>query len=588
MGMTVIVEYDSPIDIYPISYNEAGIPFYQCTPLAHTVTDDYGVVGYYEDTNTDIYNVKSLKVGGLSFSSVTTYADMLATDNSFYYDGSNYIYFHRTGWEPVLGDSVFIGAVAGYSKGSDHPYFGLGNTFYAPYLETCPAIKQSIDPLFFGLLKYQSVSPSFDNLSFEFDNWRSRNLWGQAARIMVNDIDNTYANFTNLISGYLEDDSTDFTKFSVKIQDLRKGLTQQVCNNKYTQTEYPRLDYADVDKYKPVIYNSVNHGKTVCTNKQDEATAPIFYFNFADDLDGTLTTTNESIYTVIDGKYSDITGYVSFPSIGNMAIPRANCVVDSSLVDIVISFDYDVSLTGVDIIKDLMYRFDGKPYNASFWNTTEINALPTVRQTSLYIDDTKKLSEAIESVCNDCDLRMFVQKDGRYTIRVYDYARAIDKTIPTYDWIDEPKIKNNGSEYLSSCVIKYNKHIESDTFTSYDSSDLGTYKEDAFKKYKTYKSKEFETQLMTLSDAQDKATTIMEWSHDIQDIITRTLPLKIYDVNGTVITDYSELEICDFIYCSPKTRIGQADVLGVYEILSTSVNIDKMTQEIEFRYVRTS
>jgi hypothetical protein len=594
MGMTVILEYDSPIDIYPISYNEAGIPFYQCTPTAHTVTDDYGVTGYYTDTNTNVYNVKSLKVGGLSFSAVATYAEMLATDNSFYYDGSNYIYFHRAGWEPVLADAVYIGAVAGYSKGSEHPYFGLGNTFYPPLLESVPAIKQSIDPLYFGLLKYQSVSPSLDNLPVppliagEFDDWRSQNLWGQAARIMVNDIDNTYANFTNLISGFLEDDSTDFSKFSVKIQDLRKGLTQQICNNKWSQTIWTDLSDDDAKEYKPVAYGTNYYCKTIVLN--GEATSPTtLYFGFVDTQYNTPST-GVLAYKEIDGKYTAISAgsITEYLSDGYISIPAASCKdPDGNVVDVVVTFTMPIT-AGDEILLDLMKNHDGKPYLASFFNTTEITALPTIRNTSLYIDDTENLAKGIESICTDCDLRFFVQKDGRYTMRVYDAARTIDKTIPTYDWLDEPKVKNNGSEYLTSCVIKYKKDQNKGEFVNYDSSALGTYKVDAFNKYKTYKSKEFETGLTTESDAILKATTIMEWSHDIQDIITRTLPLKIYDVNGTVITDYSELEICDFIYCSPKTRIGQADVWGVYEILSTSINIDKMTQEIEFRYVRAS
>jgi hypothetical protein len=594
MGMTILTEYDKPQDIYPISYNEAGIPFYQCTPTAHTVTDDYGIVGYYEDTNTDIYNVKSLKVGGLSFSMVNTYAEMLATDDSFYYDGSNYIYFHRAGWEPVLADSVFIGATAGYSKGSEHPYYYLGNTFYPPLLEAVPAIKQSIDPLYFGLLKYQSVSPSFDNLPVppliagEFDDWRSQNLWGQAARIMVNDIDNTYANFTNLISGYLEDDSTDFSKFSVKIQDLRKGLTQQVANNYWSQTVWTDLSDDDAKELKPVAYGTNYYCKTIVLNS--EATSPAtMYFGFVD-TEFNTPSTGVLAYKEIDGVYTAISSgsITEYLSDGYISIPTASCNdLDGNLCDIVVTFTVETVLAnGVSIIINLMKNHDGKPYVASFFNTAEISALAATRDTSLYIDDTTTLSKAIESICMDCDIRFFVQKTGLYTIRVYNSARAIDKTIPTYDWMDEPKVKNNGSEYLTSCVIKYKKDQNKGEFVNYDSSALGTYKVDAFNKYKTYKSKEFETGLTTEADAILKATTIMEWSHDIQDIITRTLPLKIYDVNGTVITDYSELEICDFIYCSPKTRIEQSDVWGVYEILSTSINIDKMTQELEFRYVR--
>jgi hypothetical protein len=581
--MITLFEYDKPVDITALTWYEAGIPFYQMTPIAHTVTDDYAITGYYEDTNDIKYTIKSARVNGTALSVTTSISDLILTEDSFYYDGSNYIYFRMKDFEPfTLETQLYVGVAVGYSKGADDPVYN--GVFYPPLLQKVPTIKKSIDPLFFGMLKYQSVSPQFDNLPCppvrvgEFDDWRTRNAWGQAVRVIVNETDNVYANFTPIISGFIEDDKTDFNSFSVKLQDLRKSLTQAVATRKYTKTEYPYLDDNDVDKVKPVAYGSNYYCPTVCTNKTQSTST--YYFHFVDTYYN-APTTGYVIYTKIDNIYTAVTGSATMTlSGGYFTLPSSICAPDGDVIDVFISFDViSAGVDGVSIIKDLMYRYNGLPFIASFWDTTEVNLVTTARDTSIYIDDDAALSKAIESVCVDCDLRFFVKRDGRYTIRIYDPLRSSTRQINSNDWMDYPSTANNGSQYLTSCIIKYKPNRDSKSFRTYDSTELlngtTTYSEQAFAEYKTYKSKTFETNLTSLSDAIDKATTIMSLSYYVTDIVTRSLPWE-----------YSDIEICDFITASPSTRSGSIDVWGVYEVTEVSLDIDKKQVSLSMRYVQ--
>jgi len=82
----VLFEYDRPLDMDNLLSYEAGVWFWVMAPGDVKVTDDNGNTGYYDDTNEIIYNIKSLRVDDENYSMTESYADMFATNKSFYYD----------------------------------------------------------------------------------------------------------------------------------------------------------------------------------------------------------------------------------------------------------------------------------------------------------------------------------------------------------------------------------------------------------------------------------------------------------------------------------------------------------------------
>lgn len=555
----ILFEYDTPVDRDALLPAEAGIFAWRMKNTLAGYTDNYGVTGYYEYQQPFEWLVRSVKWDSRDFAELLSMADLRITEDAFFFDQTTFIlYIHAAGGEPLLAKKLILGITTGFSYNATDPYYR--GFFYEPRLQKIPAIKKSVDPLFFGLLKYQPTTLRFTNNDGYFDDWRTRNLYGQKARVLIGEEGAEYADFVQIFEGFIEDDERSFTDFSLKIQDPRKGLTQPVGIHYITTAEYPNVDDSEVDKVKPVAYGTVynrpairldarggqaSYPYLVCDTTYNDITGPVTWYNPEKNTSGTTTAT-KGVITLTAAQSQD---------------------TDGNLTDIFVSFSCGPS-NGVDIIKNLMLNYDGKTYIASFWDTAEVNASQALAwNTSLYIDDDTELAKCIESVCADCNLRFFAHDDGRYTIRVYDETRAQTKTIHTDDWIDDPAIANNGSEYLTSCAIQYKYDGHTEKYSTYTDT---TREAEAYDVYKKYKSKTFETGLYELTAAQSKGAVIMEFSSNVRDVITRSLPWA----------GYYDLEIGDFVFASPLTRVGAAESWATYEILGVEKNTEKMLVKV--------
>ena len=267
----ILFEIDKPINLNRLLNVEPGIWSWKLVNTVETVTDDHEVIGYYQYQNEILYNIKSLFVDNEAYSKVVSMIDLRASNKSFYYDTSEYkFYIHFDQFEPPLSKEMYYGAGEGYSKLPNNlikPYYG-GN-YFTPLLSEAPGIKKSIDPLFFGLLKYVKSSVTLINSSGEFDDWRSNDFFGQNARILVGDIDDDYTDFESAVEGFVSDDSRTFDKFKVKIEDPRRSLTQPIAANKLTLADYPYLKDENVDTVKPVCYGPILNAECICLNEDD-------------------------------------------------------------------------------------------------------------------------------------------------------------------------------------------------------------------------------------------------------------------------------------------------------------------------------
>lgn len=574
--MIILFEYDKPITVSGLFNYSPGVWYYQIIPDATTWTDDYAVTMYYEDTNTTKYYFKSLAVDQVAYSITYSVVECQQTKGSFYYDFSDSVlYIHLVGSEPPLDSAIDAGSALGlcYGKDSESGHIFDGK-FYDPRLTKVFAIKKSVDPLFYGVHKYQQGKITALNGDGYFDDWRERDLFGQAARILVGNDGDDYADYQLIYSGYIEDDSRTWSDFNLTIQDLRKSLSQSIATNKYDTTTYPYLDPDDAGESIPVAYGNLFGVQPMCVNKTQSTTT--WTFKLCD-------TTYNSISSIGDVR---VNGVVK--TAGNVDLSAATFTLTSSqLIDADSNLQFDAvrvdfvatSITnGVDILKDLMLNYDDKTYLSSFWDTTEVDAAQLQsRASSLYIDQgDKKLSDAIKSVCIDIDARMFVKDNGVYTIRIYDPNRTPVKVIQSDEWIGEPDITNNGSEYLSSAIIKYKHQQKDDEYNIYENTN---YQARAFEKYKKLKTETFETNITTEPEAIAKSETIMSQSYSVTDIVTRS-----------TVWANSDIEICDFIIADPTARYSRIDtpVWAIYEVLGTEKNPEAATVKLTMRYVRAS
>lgn len=561
----ILFEYDKPFILADMLNYAPGIWFWVLTADNIIVTDDNGETGYYNYNNATIYTISSLVVGDVSYVSTLNYNDMYATNESFYYDSATTrLYIHFDNFNPPLDKIIKSGAAYGSIKGSAESYV-YNSFYYRPDVLNFPSIKKEKDPLTYGFQKFGSGEVTLINTDGEYDDWRTRNMFSQAARILVGDYDAEYHDFEKKFSGFVENDSRTFETISITVQDTRKNLTQPIATNTLNQTDWPNLPDDKVDTVKPVAYGDIFNAECICLN--EEESSPTYYtFLLCDTEYNQVESGSVTVY--MEGAV--ISPYDIDYAAGTFRVVAAT--VEDNLSDVTADFTVDIK-NGVDIILDLIYRYDFKPLAASFWDIDEVTTAKALsRDTSIYIDDDDELKDIIKNICFDIDALFFIKDDGLYSIRIFDTNRTIAKEIKTDEWTGDPTISNQGDEFLTSCIIKYKKNQSEDKYSQYENND---YKSDAFNIYKKYRSETFETNLTTLADAQAKSETIMEWSSDIQDIITRA-----------TVWDHSDLEIMDFVLCSPTTRQSQADAKAVYEVLGVQKDFDNLKVTLTLRYIK--
>ena len=559
---SILFEIDEPTTLPRLINYSPGVWVLPFVNEVVEVTDDDGVTGYYNWTNDVFKTVQSLRVDQANYARTISLNDCLAVRGSFYYDvATTKIYVHFENSEPQLSKIVFAGTGNGYTYTySLEPYFN--GIYYAPKVVSISSIKKSIDPLFFGKLKFQSSNVDLINNDGEFDDWRSRDLYGARCRILYGENED-YTTFSNLGEGNISDDSRSWTSFGVEITDPRQDLTQPVATRLTNSTEFPNIADNAENKFIPVNYGKILNQDCIMIDGAASPTPTNYTFIFTD--------TKVSSVASLDKVYQDGTERTPLNvdlDAGTFKLPVAQSTGD-------ITADFTMSITnGVEIIADLVGKYDNRPYLPSFWDIEETNsAIASARNTSIAVDaKSKKLFELIEQVASDIGGRFFVKDNGLFTVRLYDIDREISKIIERDEFLGEPEIENNSSEFLSSVVIKYNHDRSEDEFDQlvYDVEEA-----EVFERYKKLKTDEFETGLYTLAEATAKAEEIMSVSGNVADIIRRSVTWE----NRTI-------ELCDFIACDPVSRVSEAETKKVYEVIGIEKNIDNLTLNLELRYVR--
>jgi hypothetical protein len=566
----VLYEYDRPVNMTSdlINYS-AGIWQYTLTTSGVVVTDDNSNTGYYGYTNLVFYNVQSVNVDGSQLIPVTSIAELYSQDGAFYYDyETTKIYIAFTDYEPPLNKQIYISAVVGFAYNTDVDMYFNG-AYYDPRVSSIFGIKKSKDPLFYGLLKFESGTVKLINEDGELDDWRTRNLYRQATRLLVGEAGNTYAQYSKVFTGIIGNDSRTWDSLSVKVEDVRAGLSTPVPYNKFTTTDYPDLSDGNVDKMIPIAYGAIRNAPAFCLNENESGSPATYTFKFCDTEFNNAT---ELTAAYVSGVSVSLSGSTIDLIAGTFTLTAAQ--VNDQFGDVTCDFTGANITNGVDIIKDLMLNYANTTYISALWDTTETAAAQAIsRSTSLYIKDQIKLNKAIEKVCVDIDALFFAKDSGLYSIRIYDADRTPVKTIYKDEWIDEPQIDNNSDEFLTSVIINYNKDQSNDEYYTYEET---AYIDDAYAIYKSKQSKTIETGLTTESAAILKAQTIMDRSKLVQDVVKRSTKFQNYD-----------LEIMDFVICDPRCRKTGTEVPAVWEVIGINKDLTNFEIQLTLQYIKT-
>jgi len=573
----VLFEYDLPVNNDVLINYEAGIWFNILTPGDKSWTDDNGNLWYYTNTNEIEYNIQSLKIGSQDYTKVNSLTDLRIQNASFYYDAlTTKIYIHFDSWEPPLDKIILLGSVTGYSTEADRE---LGayyeNVYYEPRITSIPNLNTQKDPLFFGKIAFNSGSISLANNDGQFDNFEDENAYRQAGRILFGFENETYDEYKKVFTGYLENYSNTFETFTVTIQDIRKSLSRSIPINYLNLIEFPDLEPDNVDYPKPIAYGYINQAPVICLNELADPIPDNYEYMLAD-------TTNRNIHSVVEiyeGE-TDITSTATWSVDLTTGILSIDSDDVDDITDIYVSFygykddSGNVISNAMSVIKDLMLyyadiSFIDTNFNTTMWNLATASAIDI----GIFIDDDVNLIDKINDIIASTHGIFYAQIDGKYSAKIFNSNRDPVKTIYNYEWIGQPSVKNNGSEFLSSIRISYNKNLRTDRYEQYINSD---YEENALLRYKSYKQRTLETLITSSSDAEIMSDLIMQQSYFVRNIIQRKVKMSHYD-----------LELGDFIIANPSTRPdGDIDNFYVYEIIGKNINFNTFEITLTMKYIQ--
>lgn len=506
----------------------------------------------------EITRIGSVKVDGVSLSPVTGAVDVQINDSSFYFhDGSKTLYVHCPGGDEPRIHRMVIGEAYGIcTQAAAENNGGVYNGFaYEPRLKSAPSISKRKDPLFFGKVAFTGGEVVIANEDGAFDLFGEDNdVFGNAARLLMGFDDLPYSEFRPIFSGYMDRIIVGRTEMRVAIQDLREQLSRELPPNVFDATTYPNIKDANVGKPIPLGYGTMRNAPVVCTN-EDEAGPPLtFTFKLCDVADHAYG------IKAIDAVY--VNGVAKTPSASSLTAGTFSLATadydpgDEVTCDWRGFVDPDGNLisNALDVLVDLLTTYYPISFNDNYFDMArwETAGTPDI---GLFIGKSRKLIEVVEDICATVQGIFVVMDDGRFAHRIYSEHAPVRQTFDVHDLLEVPTVEYDPTEVLTSVRVGYNRDWSADEFYEY----VDRNQEDAiFQRFKTYRTKAFETLLVDQAAAADFSEKILALSGDVK----RTFELKTK-------TQAIERELGDIIECPVSRANGaflgdvRAEVIGV-------------------------
>ncbi len=566
----ILAEFDIPIEGDVLINYEAGIWHMTLTPGVVTIEGESGEIGYYENQNEiDYLDISSLKVDDDDFVKVYNFANLRTQEGSFYYEKlTTKLYIHFYDFDYPLNKIIIPGVVYGFCDKVDRIKGAYYNdTYYEPRIESVPSINKSKDPLFFGLMRFEGGNVVLNNKDGYFDKFKDANMYRQAARIKFGFEGLDYDEYRTVYTGYIEKYNWNFKKFTVALQDIRKGLSRSLPVNFITKTDYPNLSDSNNHAPKPLIYGKVYNVPLMCLNEED-GSATNYEFLIMDTEYHNVTQVH-NVY--IDGELLDPANYSVNAATGILTI--ASTYVSDALSSVTADVTGANIKNALAVVRDILHKYDARAFITPNFNTAEWNlAEADARNIGIFINEDKEIQEIIEDCCKASDVQVIVQDDGKYTARMYYEDRTPVQTIHADEWLGEPQVQTDETKFLSSCVVKYAKNYDDDSYLQYRNT---AYEQEVLKRYKSYQGKTFETILADEAGAIAKSEVVMQLSKKITDIVKRKVK-----------TQHIDLEIMDMIIASPATRPEGEETKGVWEVIGINKILSRGELELSTRFVK--
>jgi len=552
-----LIEIDSPLQVIWVN-KQPGIWQTTISPGSELVADDNGNFGYWDGRNSLYFNIGSLNVGGEIYTEVADLATVITTEKSWFYDtDTTIIYVQFADFNPPEFYSTKApGAVIGFTYGEDKVndnYFE--DIYYIPSVKSIPNLSKKKDSLFFGLLQYQGGTITFNNEDGFFDNFATLDLYGQPVRIRLSFEGLAYSESLLVYSGKVEDFTHDFATFKLKIADVRKLLSRKLPIKVFDSTTYPNMDSKLIGTPIPLIFGSVIGVPAYRTSAGN--------WQFAD-------TTFNSILATIDVYDKDGNTFA------HGGVETDGTFTGADTTDkLYLDCEQSSVANGLDIISDILENYENVTFNSSNYDVVEwTQEKNSVLDEGIFIGKGNLMSsvDVIEQDCTDNQGVFDVLADGKFTFRSYNPNKTPIFEIFEDELLDDPSIKYDSEEYLSSVKVEYSMdwlNKDPEIFTNSD------FEGEVFGRYRQYKERTFETALTSETDAETLTDSIMELSKFIFPIIKLTT--KIQNIN---------MRILDNILYTCKRQNGSIIIpRSRYQVLGINLNLSNYEMSITIKQI---
>jgi len=446
-------------------------------------TGDYWTTafGAPAESDSEIMYITSFSRDGINrYSGVTSLADCIATEQTFFWDNAaQRLYVHLEHDQYPDGPVYQYGKVMGFTK--DRAVY-IDDIFYSPVLESIPSLAQQQDLENYDVLAFLSGSVKLHNHLGELDwaldtpaigyDCTIGNLAESSAitdggvaitdggvaltsRPATRGCDSySRSEIQSLVALYVEKQSARLDSLTLSLQDRRKKQNIKIPTEVFTVAAYPDIDDSIIDKPIPLLYGTVRCAPAICTNGKLETGAVAY--RVADSLTvlGTVEVKIADVWTV----KTPATTTLSTGSFTLSASDGRNSSGNS--YECRVNAPTGVAVTyASDIIKALNLRYLGIQYTDSEYDKTEWEASEALLSSvGILIDKQVELFEVIRQIQAGANIgfRYEYNSHGQRTIRIDDWTAASTFRIAVEDIINIADMEISTDPALLAATIKLN------------------------------------------------------------------------------------------------------------------------------------
>jgi len=518
-----VVEFEKTLDLdkYKFVYEEPFIykqklAFYNYTSFFITT---YGATN---DANAIKRNITSITINYIDYALKTSYADMEADEESFYFDIANQIiYIHLNHDYHIFAYDIYAGSAVGFvnhNKENGDPVI-FNDIIYKPALKQVPDISISIKPNSYKLFAFFGGEFVFNNLPDDFlnmvgywDNSNVDNPEGNLISILYGLDDYAYGSLVQLARFKITNHDGSLTECALLVKDRRSLLTKKLPENIFNSATYPDIDDNLIDKPIPLAFG-INMGiPGICVNTK-AAGNKSFVVPAIDVL--------FDIWVQQPNKTWERKSYVSIDlPTGLIEISEADIYEDGDDSKTLLNMKVDgcfgnpmIASSPGEIIKFILFTYYGITYDASNYNMTEwTNEDNYLEEVGIYIDKKMDIYQIIELLQDSSNFGFYYEQiyDTR-TLRIDNPNRAITRSVSYVEDLNNTNSRYSilENDYYTKAVIKYRPNRDSAHYQSHENTD---YEASVKREYgnQDLESNNIELQAFELQTAIDRSVILME------------------------------------------------------------------------------